>query len=207
MSILEYNGAAIIGMVGKNCVGIASDTRLGIQGQTVATDFQKVFQLHDKLFVGLAGLGTDVQTMSETLEFRLNLYKMREERDIKPSTCGALVSHMLYERRFAPWFVEPIVVGLEGEEDTPYIYATDLIGAGVEAKEDGFVVSGTCADNMYGMCESLFKPDLEPDDLFETLSQCLVSSFDRDAMSGWGGVVHILTKDGTTTKHLKARQD
>jgi len=31
MSILEYNGAAMIGMAGKNCVGIATDSRYGIQ--------------------------------------------------------------------------------------------------------------------------------------------------------------------------------
>ena len=29
-------------MTGKNCVAIASDTRLGLQQQTVACDFQKV---------------------------------------------------------------------------------------------------------------------------------------------------------------------
>lgn len=41
-SILQYNGGAVIAMAGKNCVGICSDTRLGIQAQTVATNFQKV---------------------------------------------------------------------------------------------------------------------------------------------------------------------
>jgi hypothetical protein len=40
-----------------------SDTRLGIQGQTVATDFEKVFRMHDTLYVGLSGLASDVQTM------------------------------------------------------------------------------------------------------------------------------------------------
>jgi 20S proteasome subunit beta 3 len=43
MSILQYNGGAIVAMAGKNCVAIASDTRLGInQQQTIACDFQKV---------------------------------------------------------------------------------------------------------------------------------------------------------------------
>jgi len=42
MSILAYNGGAIIAMTGKNCVAIASDTRLGLQQQTVSCDFQKV---------------------------------------------------------------------------------------------------------------------------------------------------------------------
>jgi len=42
-----------------------SDTRLGMQAQTVAMDFQKVFRVTDKAFLGLAGLATDVQTVSQ----------------------------------------------------------------------------------------------------------------------------------------------
>lgn len=40
-----------------------SDTRLGIQGQTVSTNFQKVFKMHDRLFIGMSGLASDVQTL------------------------------------------------------------------------------------------------------------------------------------------------
>lgn len=57
---------------------------------------------------------------------------------------------------------------------------------------DDFVVAGTCGDNLYGVCETFYKPGLGPDDLFETLSQCLLAAVDRDAISGWGGVVHIM---------------
>ena len=63
MSILEYNGGAIVAMVGKNCVAIASDRRFGIQQQTVSTNMEKVFKINDKTFLGLAGLATDVQTV------------------------------------------------------------------------------------------------------------------------------------------------
>lgn len=60
---MEYNGAAIVAMIGKDCVAIASDKRLGVQAQTVSFNFQKIFQMNDKLFVGLPGLATDVQTV------------------------------------------------------------------------------------------------------------------------------------------------
>ena len=50
-------------MVGKNCFAIASDRRLGVQLQTIATDFQRVFKIHDKLYIGLSGLATDAQTL------------------------------------------------------------------------------------------------------------------------------------------------
>lgn len=53
-SIMEYNGAAVLAMTGKNCVGICSDSRLGNnQAQTVATDFQKIFKMGEQLMVSL----------------------------------------------------------------------------------------------------------------------------------------------------------
>lgn len=48
--------------VGKGCVAIASDMRLGQQFQTVAMNFPKVFEMGEKLQLGLAGLATDVLT-------------------------------------------------------------------------------------------------------------------------------------------------
>uniref|UniRef100_A0A6U6IRL2 Proteasome subunit beta n=1 Tax=Odontella aurita TaxID=265563 RepID=A0A6U6IRL2_9STRA len=204
MSILEYNGAAIIAMAGKGCVGIASDTRLGIQAQTVATDFRKVFKMNDRLFVGLAGLATDVQTMDQLLRFRQNLYELREERQMSPRVMSNLLSNLLYEKRFGPYFIEPVVAGLD-ENGKPFLSGMDLIGAPVYT--DDFVVSGTATGNLYGMCETLYKPDMEADQLFETLAQALLASVDRDALSGWGGVVHIITKDGVMSRELKGRQD
>lgn len=50
-------------MAGKECVAIASDLRFGVQLQTLATDFKKIYKIHDQLFIGLAGLGTDAESL------------------------------------------------------------------------------------------------------------------------------------------------
>lgn len=63
LQITEYNGSALVAMVGKNCFAIASDRRLGVQLQTIATDFQRISKIHDRLFIGLSGLATDSQTL------------------------------------------------------------------------------------------------------------------------------------------------
>jgi hypothetical protein len=42
MSIMDYNGGSVVAMVGKDCVAIASDLRLGNQALGVASNFQKV---------------------------------------------------------------------------------------------------------------------------------------------------------------------
>lgn len=60
---MEYNGGAIVAMVGKKCAVIACDKRLGQQALTVSNEWPKVFRVTDKTFIGLAGLATDVLTL------------------------------------------------------------------------------------------------------------------------------------------------
>ena len=160
--------------------------------------------MNDKLFVRLAGLATDVQTLDQLLRFRMNLYELREDREMTPAVFTNLLSTMLYEKRFGPYFCEPVIAGLD-EKGQPHLSTMDLIGAQAGSKD--FVVAGTCEGNLYGMCETLWKPDMEQEELFETLAQALLASVDRDALSGWGGVVHIITKDGVISRELKGRQD
>ena len=127
---------------------------------------------------------------------------------ISISAAGAsehLLGQLLYEKRFGPYFVEPVVAGLDAKTGEPFICAMDLIGAPVFTKD--FVVAGTSSENLYGMCEGLYRPDLSPDELFEVASQALLASVDRDALAGWGAVVHVITAAGVTTRELKARQD
>jgi 20S proteasome subunit beta 3 len=189
-SILEYNGGAVIAMKGKKCVAIASDTRLGAQAITLAFDKPKVSEISERVFLGCAGLATDNQTFLQTMQFHSNLYKLREGREMSPRVFSNLCQTVLYEKRFGPYFVEPVVAGLD-EKDEPFIDAMDLLGANVESPED-FVLTGTSSESLYGMAETLWRKDLEPEELFEVISQCLLSAVDRDAMSGWGAVVHIM---------------
>ena len=63
---------------------------------------KQVFKVNDKLYVGLTGLATDVISVDQLLKFRCNLYKLRENREIKPEAFSALLSTLLYEKRLAP---------------------------------------------------------------------------------------------------------
>ena len=86
-------------MTGKNCVAIACDKRLGMQALTVSTNFPKIFPVNKTLFVGLAGLATDVLTVSQTIKYKTDLYKLTENRQIAPEPFAKMVSSMLYEKR------------------------------------------------------------------------------------------------------------
>lgn len=55
-----------------------------------------------------------------------------------------------------------------------------------------FIVAGTATEQLYGMLEALYEPDMGPDQLFETMSQAFLNAVDRDAISGWGVVTYIM---------------
>jgi len=202
---MEYNGSALVAMTGKNCVGIASDCRFGASQQTVSSNMKRIFKMNDRTLLGLSGLASDVMTVHQKLEMTTNMYKLEEHREMRPTVFNNMLSSFLYARRFGPYFVEPLVAGLEGPDNKPFISGQDLLGASVFT--DDFVVCGTSENSLYGTCESFYKPDLGPDELFEVLSQCLLSAVDRDCLAGWGGVVHIITPTQHIVKHLKGRND
>ena len=191
-------------MTGKDCVAIASDLRFGVQNQTNAVDMKKIFKIHDQLYCGLAGLATDMQTLAARFAFRHKLYKLREERNMSPETFAHFVSALLYEKRFGPYYCEPVIAGLQ-PDGTPFVTGMDLLGALAPAED--FVVSGNNTDALLGVCESMYKPGMAPEDLFEVIGQCLLAATGRDCLSGWGGVVHVITKEGVTTRTLRGRMD
>lgn len=129
------------------------------------------------------------------------MYRLREERDIEPETMANLVSSSLYEKRFGPFFVSPVIAGINQHTKEPFVCGFDSIGCINFAKD--FIVSGTASDQLFGTCESLWEPDMEAEDLFETISQALLNSVDRDALSGWGAHVYVITKDKVIKRLLK----
>lgn len=191
-------------MKGKNCVAVAMDRRLGAQFKLVSTNFQRVFQMTDKVLAGFIGLGGDIQTLASELKSKLNIYSLKENRSIAPKTLATMLSHLQYKRRFAPYFIEPLIAGLDSNNQ-PYLATADSIGCMCD--DDGFFCIGTGSENMLGICESFYREDLEAEDLFEVISQSLLSGLDRDAFSGWGAVVFMITPTGITAKTLKARMD
>jgi 20S proteasome alpha/beta subunit len=106
---MEYNGSAVMAMKGKGCVAIAADRRFGMQALTLSTSFQKIFPIgaEGKVMIGLAGLGTDVQTLAENFRLQSNLYRLREGRELGVRVFASMVSSTLYEKRYVvflwPW--------------------------------------------------------------------------------------------------------
>ncbi len=127
---------------------------------------------------------------------------------MKASTFSKLVATSMYEKRFGPYFVSPVIAGLDKVSETEYkpvICTYDSIG--YREHSDIFEVAGTGSELLQGVCETFYKPDLNPEQLYEVVSNCLLSALDRDALSGWGAYVYILTPTELIVRSLKTRMD
>lgn len=46
---------------------------------------------------------------------------------MSPKTFSAMLSNVLYEKRFGPYFVEPVIAGLDPYTSQPYVCNMDLV--------------------------------------------------------------------------------
>ncbi|EDR23004.1 proteasome subunit beta type-3, putative [Entamoeba dispar SAW760] len=201
--ITYYSGGAVVGMAGKGCVAIAADNRYGLKYQFASANFHKVFQVNKYCLFGGAGLFSDVQTMAEKVKYHANLYRLREGHDIGPEQLLNSTAHMLYKKRFQPYYMSPIIAGID-DNGNSYVCSYDYIGS-PEISRVGCV--GTGSNELMGMCDSFYKEGMEPEELVEAVGQCLLAAENRDAFSGWGVEVYLLTRDNLTIYNMKPRQD
>jgi len=133
--------------------------------------------------------------------YKINMYRLRENRDMSVTTFISLVGTTLYEHRFGPFFVSPIVVGLEN--GVPHLCTYDSIGCQTDTED--FAVGGTAGLNFFALCESYYHKDITDTELGDILGNTIVSGVDRDIMSGWGIMTYVLTSDKLEIKQLKSK--
>ena len=104
--------------------------------------------------------------------------------------------------------MSPVIAGLDkvGENEyKPVICTYDSIG--YREHSGDFEVAGTGSELLYGCCETFYKKDMGPEELFEVISNSLLAGMDRDSLSGWGARVYVLTPTELIVRNLKTRQD
>lgn len=130
------------------------------------------------------------------------MYRLRENREMLPSTFASLVGTTLYEHRFGPYFVSPIVVGVQDGKAILMTY--DSIGT--QTGTESFAVGGTAGDNFYALCEAYHREGINPTEMEDILGNIIVSGLDRDILSGWGAIVYVLTEKSLEARYLKTKQ-
>mmetsp|Transcript_12165 Transcript_12165/g.18385 ORF Transcript_12165/g.18385 Transcript_12165/m.18385 type:complete len:306 (-) Transcript_12165:206-1123(-) len=140
------NGGSILAMSGHNCVAIAVDKRFGSGPQMINVSPRTVLTPHSRAMVGFVGLEGDVLSLAQNLSISISAKmgrhlgfgfsgngnrngasKLGRGQEISPKSLSILLSHMMYSRRSSPYYVEPIVAGLEKVVNRELVNSSEIV--------------------------------------------------------------------------------
>lgn len=208
------NGGTAVGIAGKDYVLIASETRLST-GYSIRTREQsKIFPLTSKILLAATGCFCDALTFAKVIEARTKNYLYEHNRTISTAACAQLVSNMLYYKRFFPYYISPLLAGLD-ENGKGLLYSYDPVG---HCEQHVYRAVGSSAtliqpvlDNKVGLKNVKgFLPEpaqLSVEEALKLVKDVFVSAAERDIYVGDFVIIHVITAAGTQTHKFPLRKD
>ncbi|TFF94950.1 MAG: proteasome subunit beta [Promethearchaeota archaeon] len=181
---------------------ILGNDRRATWGYTVTNKrTQKVFKITENIGLAAYGLIGDFQMLVKILRAQANLYELDAGSRISTKSLGKMVSNYLYSRKMYPLYTNLIVAGLD--EEGPQLYTLDALGS---LLPDDYGVAGTGMLMSVGILEAEYTPDLTVAEGEKLVEKVIRSALKRDAMTGNGIDLLIITKDGAQEKTLEIEE-
>lgn len=191
-------GAASVAVKCKDGVVLGSDKR-ATWGYTVTNkSTRKVFKITENIGLAAYGLIGDFQILVKILRAQANLYELDAGEPISTESVGKLVSNYLYSRKMYPLFTNLIIAGVD--KDGPKLYTLDAIGS---LLPDDYGVAGTGMLISVGILEAEYSPEIMVSEGEKLVEKTIRNSIKRDAMSGNGIDLLIITKEGVKEKSIE----
>lgn len=187
----SMKGTTTIGIVFADGVILATEKRATMGLMIASKKAKKVYQVADRIGMTTAGGVGDAQQLARILNVECNLYQIRRSRPITVGATATLLSNYLNQNRYFPYYVQLLVGGVD--EKGPSVYSVDAMGGAT--KEEEVVATGSGSPMAYGVLEDRFKPDMTEEQAIEIAVRGLKSAMKRDAGSGEGINVVVITKD------------
>lgn len=187
----SMKGTTTIGLVFSDGVILATEKRATMGYMIASRKAKKVYQVADRIGMTTAGGVGDAQQLARILTVECNLYQIRRSRPITVGATATLLSNYLNQNRYFPYYVQLLVGGID--ETGPSVYSVDAMGGAT--KEEEIVSTGSGSPMAYGVLEDRFHPKMSEDDAIDLAIRALKSAMKRDAGSGEGIHVVVITKD------------
>lgn len=195
--LTPFFGAATVGITFTNGVVIGAEKRV-LWGYTVVSKTgKKVFPITDNIIVGSAGVSGDYQMLSSFLTAESSLFELENRRPITVNAAAQLLSNILFSRKYMPYLTQTLIGGVD--QKGAHLYSLDLAGSLIEEK---YAAVGTATSLVLGVLEANYHDNLSKDDAMELAIKAIRSATRRDAMSGDGIDLLIVTSDGLESKHI-----
>jgi len=207
-----FNGGTILAIAGSDFCVVASDTRLSEGFSIHSRDLPKTVCLSNNTVLASCGFHGDVLTLTSVLEARQKMYEHEHQKKQSTSAMAAMLSTMLYNRRFFPYYVYNVIGGLD-EQGRGAVYSYDPVGS---YEREEYRAGGSAGailqpllDNQIGFKnqQGVEKVPLSRDKAVNLAKDVFISAAERDIYTGDAVVIHLITRDGIQTERFSLRRD
>ena len=176
---LILKGTTTIGLVCKNSVVLASDTRVTMGSYVAHKHGKKIYKIDDHLAMSISGGVADAQRTVDILKINAQLYKLNMDRPMPVSSAARLIANLLFSSRYAPLIAQVLIGGMD--DTGPHVFSLDPFGSLTEEK---CVATGSGSPIAYGILEDRFKEDMPAKEVLPVIVKAVDSAMKRDTASG-----------------------
>ncbi|MCK5113009.1 MAG: archaeal proteasome endopeptidase complex subunit beta [Thermoplasmatales archaeon] len=186
---LKKTGTTIMGMVCKDGVIIATERRATMGTLIAHKATKKLYKIDVHLALATAGLVGDLQVLSRYLSAETNLYRLKRDKKIPVKSAVTLMSNILNQRKFAPYYVQLILGGWDSEGG--HVYSLDAAGGAIP---DKYTAGGSGSPYVFGVLEDQYKDDLTVDEGIDIATRAISAAMGRDSASGNGIDIAVINE-------------
>jgi proteasome beta subunit len=188
---LKKTGTTTLGMVCKEGVVIATEQRATMGTLIAHKATKKLYKIDEHLALATAGLVGDLQVLARYLNAEANLYRLKRTVRMPVKSAATLMSNIMNQRKFAPYYVQLILGGYDNTGG--YVYSLDAAGGAIP---DKYTAGGSGSPYVFGVLEDNYKDDMTADEGIDLAVRAITAAKNRDSASGGMISVAVITKEG-----------
>jgi proteasome beta subunit len=183
-------GTTTVGIVCKDGVVLATDTRVTAGGYIAHRQGKKVYQIDKHLGMTIAGVVADAQDIVEVLKANTRIFQLENDRPMAVSAASRLTANMLFQNRGA-LMVQALVGGVD--DTGPHLFSIDPLGS---VNEESCIATGSGSPVAYGVLENQFHEGLLVQEGIVIAAQAIFSAMKRNAYTGDSFAVVVIDESG-----------
>jgi proteasome beta subunit len=174
---LIVKGTTTIGVVCKDGVILASDTRVTMGYYVAHKQGKKVYKIDDHIGMTIAGSVADAQKVIDIITANAQLYRINLNRPMPINSAARMTSNLLFSAR---GLMAQILVG--GVDETgPHLYNLDPLGSLTEEK---MTSTGSGSPLAIGVLEDKFQEGMTVAEALPIIARAVNAAMKRDIASG-----------------------
>jgi proteasome beta subunit len=190
-SQLVLKGTTTIGVVCKDGVILASDTRVTMGYYVAHKAGKKVYKIDDHIGMTIAGTVADAQRVVDILIANAHLYKINMNRPMPLASAARLVGNLLFQNRYIPLATQVLVGGVD--DSGPHVFNLDPYGSITEEK---MTSTGSGSPVALGILEDKFKEGKTIDETLPIIARAVNAAMKRDVASGNNYNIIVINEQG-----------